>query len=78
MFSTVPEKVIARKKHRCTYCAEPIPPKTSYSRWKSLDDYWFTSKMHPECFDDYLACVDLSEDGTYTPFDNERPPQEVK
>lgn len=69
MFCTPAETVKARKAHKCTYCGEWIKPGELYDTWKSVDDSWFTNKMHPECNEE------VSEDGyfEYTPFCNERP-----
>jgi len=69
MFCTKPVNRIANKKHTCTYCSEPINKGESYNMWKSVDDSWFTNKMHHECADD------LNEygDGEYSPYCNDRP-----
>ena len=59
----------ARKAHTCTYCAEPINVGDIYVHQTGVYDcHWYTSKMHPECFDDMC-----DGDGEYTPYSNERP-----
>lgn len=65
-----PEHRTARKVHQCTYCAEEINAGESYAHQTGVyDGSWYTSKMHPECFDDMID----SGDGEYTPYSNERP-----
>lgn len=63
---------IARKTHRCTWCAEEISVGQSYSRWITFDGSAATNKMHPECLD---AAESDSDDytGEYMPYCNERP-----
>jgi hypothetical protein len=73
MYSTPSITAVARKKHRCTYCGEYILPGDTYTRWNSVDDGWFTSKMHPECLDD----MDYWGDDEYIPYHSERPPKPV-
>ena len=74
MHCTESEKVSAKKRHQCTWCAEGIEPGSVYLRWASVDDgMWSKSKMHPECLQ---ACRDADREyGTneYDPYDNERP-----
>jgi hypothetical protein len=64
--------VIARKVHRCTNCGQPIGKGEAYQRWTSVDDRWFTSKMHPECHASLLMEAD-GNDFEYTPYGGERP-----
>lgn len=41
----------AAKSHSCSWCAELIPAKTSYFRWRCFDSQDAgTVKMHPECY----------------------------
>ena len=69
MFCTPPKTVVARVPHQCTYCGEAINSGDTYFTWKSVDDSWFTNKMHPECADE------LNEwgDGEYSAYSNDRP-----
>ena len=71
MFTTPLTYKKARKVHRCTWCGEDIKVGEQYTTWKSVDDSWFTSKMHPECRDDASEHVD--GDMTYEPYEGERP-----
>ena len=42
--------MVARKPHRCSWCAEGIDAGTSYTRWRHFGDSGPTIvKMHPEC-----------------------------
>ena len=60
----------ARKAHQCTYCAEPIAVGDFYVHQTGVyDGKWYTSKMHPECFEE--ACDE--GDGEFMPYSNERP-----
>jgi len=60
----------ARKQHQCTYCAEMIEPGETYCHQTVVyDGHWYTSKTHPECFDE--LCED--GEGEYTPYSNPRP-----
>jgi len=44
----------ARKKHRCSWCGEPIPPGETYWREKSVYDGNFQNDAwHPECWEDF-------------------------
>ena len=72
MFCTPIEKIIARKVHQCTYCCEPINAGDSYLKWKSIDDAWFTNKLHAECLEVLQEDADGNE-FEYTPFSGERP-----
>ena len=64
------ESRLARKAHRCTWCADPINAGDTYAHQTGVfDGRWYTSKMHPECFDDMCE----QGDGEYTPYSNERP-----
>lgn len=64
--------LVARKDHRCTNCGEPINKGDTYLRWTSVDDNWFTSKMHPEC---HQSLMDDADGGQfeYMPYSGERP-----
>ena len=63
------ENRIARKLHRCTYCAEPIAVGEWYVFQKGVyDGRWYENKMHPECFEDLC-----DGDGEFTPYSNDRP-----
>lgn len=76
MFVTATQLIIAKKEHRCTWCGQKILKGEKYSKWKSVDDSWFTSKMHAEC---HTAANDENHywgDYEYVPFDNERPTKE--
>ena len=69
-FCNPPEHIIARKNHRCTYCAEGIGKGFEYIYQTGVyDGHWYTSKMHIECFEDMAE----SGDNEYTPYCNERP-----
>lgn len=69
-FYNPPEQRTARNAHRCSYCGEPIDRCDKYMHQTGVwEGKWFTSKMHPECFNDMCE----SGDGEYTPYDNERP-----
>jgi hypothetical protein len=48
-FSSTPRK--ARKNHNCTACAGKIYAGEIYMTWASVDDCFYTSKVHPECFE---------------------------
>lgn len=69
MYCTPCKTVVAKKSHICTYCGECIDVGDAYCTWRSVDDAWFTNKMHPECVDD------LNEwgDGEYFAYSNDRP-----
>lgn len=72
MYCTPPTTQVARKRHQCTFCAEPIVPGEKYERWASYDDLCFTNKMHLECV---AAAREDGRGGSfeYVAFDNERP-----
>lgn len=73
MFCTDKESIVARKPHRCTWCGQEIAKGERYDMWKSVDDGWFTNRMHPECVE---ACDEECRefhDNEYHPYDNERP-----
>lgn len=72
MFVTDKKIVRANKEHRCTWCSQKILSGETYSTWKSVDDSWFTSKMHHECESAMRESFDGWDD-TYDPYDNERP-----
>ena len=72
MYNTPPTTQVARKPHQCTFCAEAIKVGEKYERWASVEDTYFTNKMH-------LECVEAArEDGgcggfEYIAYSNERP-----
>jgi ribosomal protein S27AE len=66
------QTLVARKEHRCTNCGESINAGDAYKRWSSVENVWFTSKMHPECLQWLLDDADGGE-FEYTPYDGERP-----
>ena len=48
---TTPKDTKARKRHRCSWCAEAILPATTYTRYVCFgDDGVGTVKVHPECY----------------------------
>ncbi len=63
---------VARKKHRCEWCGQPIPPHEKYVRyvgmWESEFQNW---AMHQECHD-AASMNDELADG-FSPFESERP-----
>lgn len=63
----------ARKAHVCTWCGEDIGIGERYARWMSIDEKAYTNKMHIECTDACREYCKWSDDGVYTPYDNERP-----
>lgn len=69
MFYSDTKTVVAKKTHVCTNCGQRIEVGESYKKWTSVDDCWFTSKLHVECYES------LAEDGPfeYTPYNGERP-----
>ena len=68
-----PVDVVARKRHRCTWCSEGIAAGETYKRWVSFDlDGVATSKMHPECLEAFDADVALGGDNTYVMYAQER------
>ena len=73
MFVSASELVKARKKHRCTWCGQHIEPGEEYAKWASVDDSWFTNKMHVECLGALHDEIREGGDNEYIPYDNERP-----
>lgn len=73
MFCTITEDVLAKKEHVCTNCGQKILKGESYKKWKSVDDSWFTSKMHPECFVSLLDENEYYGSFEYMPYSGERP-----
>lgn len=73
MFCTPVETLISRKDHICTWCGEKILKGEEYHTWKSVDDSWFTSKVHEECHKAMLEEAAYWYDYDYMPFSNERP-----
>lgn len=73
MFCSDVETVKARKEHVCTWCGEKILTGASYLKWTNVDDCWFTNKMHPLC--DKARAEDVRQlgEGSYIPYENERP-----
>ena len=63
----------AKKPHNCTWCGQKILMGERYSRWASVDDSYFTSKMHEECVGAMLDEFRETRDNEYLPFENERP-----
>lgn len=50
----------AKKRHRCSWCAEGIDAGETYKRYRWFgDDGPATVKMHPECYD---AMIELSQE----------------
>ncbi len=50
----------AKKRHRCSWCAEGIEAGETYKRYRWFgDDGPMTVKMHPECYD---AMLELSQE----------------
>ena len=49
MFCTDREERLARKVHACDWCLRPIVAGARYFTWRSIDDAWVTTKVHPEC-----------------------------
>lgn len=73
MFITSKELIVARKEHACTWCAEKILKGEQYFIWKSVDDSWFTSKMHVECAEACdTECLKWG-DNEYMAYNGERP-----
>jgi len=69
-----PEKILtARIQHRCEFCYERIEAGQKYVRWASVDETWFTNKMHPECLSALQEDSDWN-DFEYAPGQGERPP----
>jgi hypothetical protein len=63
----------ARKPHQCTWCSEQIEPGETYFHWHSVDDGYYSNKMHPECKEACNSeCLEFGED-EYIAFQNERP-----
>ncbi|MNK14337.1 hypothetical protein D3C87_324480 [compost metagenome] len=77
MFCTQAETLTSRKDHVCTWCGEKILKGEEYITWKTVDDSWFTSKVHKECSDAMLKEAAEWGDVEYMPFENERPKNEV-
>lgn len=70
-FASKPEFRVAAKQHTCTYCSEHIKQADGYWYWKNFDGSWFTNRMHPECWNDYMQHG--GELGfSYTPYHNDR------
>ena len=60
------EGVVARKRHHCAFCFEPILPGDKYDQRKGVapgDGHW-TMHMHPEChaYEDTAMDADDYED----------------
>jgi len=69
-FCAINKPVVARKKHKCTYCAEPINAGDEYIYQRgNYDGNWYENKLHEECY------IDLQESGddSFLPYSNERP-----
>lgn len=78
MFCTKVIDILARKEHSCTWCAEKILKGELYKQWKSVDDSWFTNKMHEECYK--VACDEMQyySDWEYMPYSEQRPEKEIQ
>lgn len=73
MYCTDPEKLKARKPHRCISCGEPVNPGEQYMRWRCYDGGDAgTMKMHSECYDMHKADSDGGP-WEFTPYDSPRP-----
>lgn len=73
MFCTDEKIIIARKEHLCTWCGQSIAKGEKHFMWKSVEDSWFTNRMHGECYEAQHTESLVFHDNTYTPFENERP-----
>jgi hypothetical protein len=67
------ERVKARKQHKCTWCGQPIFKGEDYVKWNSVEDSWFTNKMHGDCLEALDEEIRAGGDCEYAPYDNERP-----
>ncbi len=76
MFCTPTRKIVARKQHSCTNCGQKILIGEVYCNWKSVDNTWFTSKMHPECFNSLAEENEYYGSFEYMPYSGERPERE--
>lgn len=51
-FYTPATTPVARKAHRCTYCAGPIPVgEKHHKQTGNHDGAWFKNRFHDECWD---------------------------
>jgi predicted nucleic acid-binding Zn-ribbon protein len=73
MFCTAERTIVTRSPHQCTWCGQTIAKGEPHVMWKSIEDSWFTSRMHPECHDALDEEQRFSSDSEYVPYDNERP-----
>lgn len=64
---------MANKPHVCTYCGEAIDKGEQYTRWYSVEDSWFTNKMHLECYESVRERTGEDGDHEYTAYTGERP-----
>lgn len=67
---------VARARHRCIWCGEPIEPGMKYRHERSVyDGDMQDHKWHPEC--DAAFKADLADEGggtlEFSPWGNERP-----
>jgi hypothetical protein len=63
---------IARKIHRCEWCAGPIPKGEKHKQFKGMwEGEWQSWKMHNECYED-ASKNDAMQEG-FTPGDGEMP-----
>lgn len=77
MYSSETKLTTARKPHICTSCGERINVGDRYARWNSVEDgEWFTSKMHPECYDMHMVDAESGR-FEYTLYGYERPERET-
>lgn len=77
MFLSDAKTVAARKRHLCTWCGQGIERGEQHKTWTSIDDRWFRSRMHPECFPAMQAELGECGENTYQPFSNARPEPEA-
>lgn len=63
---------MARKAHRCEWCAEAIPAGEKHAKfagvWEGDWNFW---RMHSECYDYGMTSGEIS-DG-FSPYEHERP-----
>lgn len=72
-FVTDKAVITARKPHRCTWCGQAIEKGEQHFMWKSVDDSWFTNRMHRECLDACTEECHFYGEVEYPAYQNERP-----
>ena len=72
-FCTEKQNIVARKPHQCTWCGQQIDKGERHLMWKSVDDSWFTNRMHPECSEACHEECSYWGDWEYSPYSNDRP-----